>query len=336
MVSKDRVCAELPPAVLLMGPTAAGKTEVALKLAERFPVGLISVDSAQVYRGLDIGSAKPEPECLERFPHELIDLRDPEQAYSVADFVADCRAAMQRISDRGQLPLLVGGTMMYFRALLYGLDEMPSADPGLRTQIEEEAEQRGWAVLHRELAQVDPDCAALIDPADRQRIVRALEILRRTGHGPSRLRRNNQIAVLKTLRLVLAPSRRHVLHQRIAMRFDRMLAEGFLDEIRALRERCDLHPGCAAVRSVGYRQAWAMMDGDFEPDQLSARVQAATRQLAKRQLTALRRMSRSLWYDPSSNGTIDGISRQVEAFYGLSASTGESLADVVAAGKKKL
>jgi tRNA dimethylallyltransferase len=322
VVSDEHADEELPPAVLLMGPTASGKTAAALELAERFPIGLISVDSAQVYRGLDIGSAKPEPECLESFPHELIDLRDPEQSYSAAEFVCDCGEAMRRIAGRGRLPLLVGGTMMYFRALLYGLDDMPSADHALRRTIEEEAARRGWAGLYRELARADPGAAAIIDPADRQRIVRAIEVLRRTGHGPSRLRRNNRIAVLKTLRLVLAPPRRHVLHDGIAKRFNRMLQQGFLDEVRALRGRCGVDSGCAAIRSVGYRQAWEMMDGAFEPDELPARVQAATRQLAKRQLTALRRMSRSLWYDPNANGTIERIFRHVEAFYGRSTANG--------------
>ena len=298
-----------------MGPTAAGKTDVALRLAQRFPIGLISVDSAQVYRGLDIGSAKLEPRWLERFPHALVNIRDPEESYSVADFISDCRDAMLRAAERGQLPVLVGGTMMYFRALLYGLDAMPAADPALRRQIEGEAERRGWADLHRELAQADPRSAAIIDTGDRQRIARALEVLRQTGQGPSRLRRDNRVPVLEVLRLVLAPPRRHMLHERIERRFNRMMDMGFLDEVRRLRQRRGIHAECAAIKCVGYRQAWQMMDGQFEPGQLSSRVQAATRQLAKRQLTALRQLSRALWYDPQDERTLWRISRQVEGFW---------------------
>lgn len=304
----------MPPAVLLMGPTAAGKTEVALRLAEQLPIGLISVDSAQVYRGLDIGSAKPGSECLERYPHALINLRDPEQTYSVAEFLGDCHAAMHRIAAAGRLPVLVGGTMMYFRALLYGLDDMPAADPVLRRAIEGEAERRGWAALYRELMLADPVSAKRIDPGDRQRIARGLEVLRRTGEGPSRWRQNNRTALLDTLRLVLAPARRHILHERIEARFDQMLEQGFLGEVRQLRERPGVHLGCPAIRSVGYRQAWEMMNGDFQAGELGARVKAATRQLAKRQLTALRRMSRALWYDPNGTSTISRVHGQVEAF----------------------
>jgi len=323
--------ADLPPAILVMGPTAAGKTEVALKLAERLPVGLISVDSAQIYRGLDIGSAKPEPACLARHPHALIDIRDPRQTYSVAEFIRDCREAMLRLAGEGRVPLLVGGTMMYFRALLYGLDKMPPADPVLRRQIEHEAERRGWESLHRELAQADPGCAARIEPGDRQRIARGLEILRATGRGPSDWRRHNRIPVLKSLRLVLAPSCRHILHQRIERRFDQMMEQGFLEEMRTLRKLDGLNAGCSAIRSVGYRQAWAMMDGEFGSDQLPARVRAATRQLAKRQLTALRGLSRTLWYDPGLNGTINRVLRRVEAFCGVSTDSSGSVAESGAA-----
>jgi tRNA dimethylallyltransferase len=304
----------LPAAVLLMGPTAAGKTAVALELARRLPVGLISVDSAQVYRGLDIGSAKPESEILAEFPHALIDLREPEERYSVADFLADAEAAMRAMAASGRIPLLVGGTMMYFKALIYGLDAMPAADPELRRQLADEAEQRGWSALHAELARHDPAAASRIRPSDPQRIQRALEVFRLTGHGPSHWQQQNRVARFPSLRLVVTPPHRQVLHDRIEGRLVQMLEQGFMDEVKRLRRRPALTPDMPSMRSVGYRQAWAWLDAGGEQGEFLDRAVAATRQLAKRQLTALRQTAGSLWYDPDHRLSIDMIFRQVEDF----------------------
>lgn len=304
----------LPPVVLLMGPTAAGKTAIALALARRMPVGLISVDSAQVYRGLNIGAAKPDADTLRECPHELIDLREPEESYSVADFLSDAEAAIERVSGSGRLPLLVGGTMMYFKALVYGLDHMPAADPALRAALAEEAADRGWASLHAELAAQDPAAAAVIRPSDPQRIQRALEILRLSGKGPSFWQSHNRIPRMSSLRLVVTPSDRHILHHRIDLRLNQMLEQGFLQEVEALRCRPELGPDSTSMRSVGYRQAWQHLDGFFDQARFLERAGAATRQLAKRQLTALRQFPDSLWYDPDRSLTIEMIYRQVEDF----------------------
>ena len=313
MVS-DADQAALPPAVLLMGPTAAGKTGLALQLAEVLPVELISVDSAQVYRGLDIGSAKPDPATLKAFPHALIDIRDPEDNYSAADFLADAEQAMHRASAAGRMPLLVGGTMMYFRALLYGLDQLPAADPALRAQLQAWAEREGWRRLHRELARIDPLTAASVRPSDPQRIQRALEIYQLSGRRPSDLRAGRVLPRFRALKLVVCPGYRHILHARIADRLEAMMSAGFVDEVKRLRQRPQLHADCAAMKSVGYRQAWNLLDGELDMDQFHQRTLAATRQLAKRQLTALRQMADALWYDPSRNGVNDRIFRQVEGF----------------------
>ena len=315
MDSNSGASRPLPPAVLLAGPTAAGKTGLALALADRLPVSLISVDSAQVYCGMDIGSAKPDAATLARYPHALIDLREPEQAYSAAEFAHDAEAAMRAAWSAGRLPLLVGGTMMYFRALLYGMDRLPAADPAFRQNIAERAARTGWAALHHELARIDPPSAARIRPSDPQRIQRALEIHYLTGQPPSTLRQIKPRPRFAALRLVVTPSDRHILHERIADRLDAMIGAGFLDEVRRLRERPDLGPGCASMKSVGYRQAWAHLDGAFGDQVFRQRAQAATRQLAKRQLTALRQFTDSLWYDPGRSRTINWIFRQVEGFF---------------------
>lgn len=314
MVSELHEQSALPAAVLLMGPTAAGKTGLALALADRWPVSLISVDSAQVYRGMDIGSAKPDAETLAAYPHALIDLRDPEHAYSAADFVADAELAMRRSHALGRLPLLVGGTMMYFRALLYGLDRLPPADPAFRRLISDRAASAGWPALHKQLARLDPESAARILPSDPQRIQRALEIHHLTGQPPSALRRIQPRPRFPSLRLVVTPSDRHILHRRIGDRLGAMIAAGFVNEVRALRERPGLGPDCAAMKSVGYRQAWGLLEGDFGLREFEQRAQAATRQLAKRQLTALRQMTDGLWYDPDHGRTINRVSRQVAGF----------------------
>jgi len=279
----------LPPAIFLMGPTAAGKTALAVNLLERFPLEIISVDSALVYRGMDIGTAKPDAATLARAPHHLLDIRDPAEAYSAAAFCDDARRLMADIAARGKVPLLVGGTMLYFRALLHGLDDLPRADAALRKKLEREAAERGWPALHAELAVVDPVTAARLAPNDSQRIGRALEIFRLAGTPMSALLDQDQSELpYRVLQFALIPSDRAVLHQRIAARFDAMLAEGLLDEVETLRRIYALTPDLPAMRAVGYRQAWAYLDGDIDWAALREQGIAATRQLAKRQLTWLR------------------------------------------------
>lgn len=284
------MCASvLPPAVFLMGPTASGKTALAVELAERFALEIVSVDSALVYRGMDIGSAKPDAATLTRAPHHLIDIRDPTQTYSAAAFRDDALRLMADITARGRVPFLVGGTMLYFRALLRGLDDLPRADAALRRSIEADAAVRGWPALHADLAAVDAPSAARLAPNDAQRIGRALEVFRLSGQPMSALlARTEAVLPYRVLQLALVPSDRAELHRRIALRFDAMLAAGLLDEVRRLRADPRLTPDRPAMRAVGYRQAWAFLDGAFGVEALRDRGIAATRQLAKRQLTWLR------------------------------------------------
>ncbi|MFI5445120.1 tRNA (adenosine(37)-N6)-dimethylallyltransferase MiaA [Polaromonas sp. UC242_47] len=282
----------------LAGPTASGKTAAALSLAEHHPIEIISVDSALVYRGMDIGTAKPSRAELAAVPHHLIDIRDPLQAYSAAEFVADAGRLIAEINARGKLPLLVGGTMLYFKALRDGLDDMPKADPALRAVLEAEAADKGWPALHAELALVDPVTAARLAPNDSQRISRALEVFRASGQPLSFFQKKNAIekgaagaqAMGAATLISLEPQDRAWLHARIALRFDSMLAAGFLDEVRALRARGDLHTDLPSMRCVGYRQAWEAMDGGWPMAELRDKGIAATRQLAKRQITWLRSM----------------------------------------------
>ncbi len=314
MDSKGYTLSSLSPVVLLMGPTAAGKTAIAMRLADAFDVALISVDSAQVYRGLNIGSAKPDAATLLRYPHALIDIRDPESTYSAADFVTECEAAIQRAAEAGRLPVLVGGTVMYFRALIYGLDRLPAADPELRSVIQAQARTDGWQTLHAELERSDPVAASSIRLADPQRLMRAVEILRLSGYGPSHWQRRNRIARLPTLRLVVTASDRSVLHQRIEQRLAQMEEQGFLSEVEGLRRRAGLTIDHPSMKSVGYRQAWQHLEGMYDRQEWFRRAAAATRQLAKRQLTGLRQMSTSLWYDADTSTTINRIFRHVQGF----------------------
>lgn len=272
-----------------MGPTASGKTALAVSLIERFPLEIISVDSALVYRDMDIGTAKPDAATLAQAPHHLLDIRDPIEAYSAAMFCDDARRLMADIVSRGKVPLLVGGTMLYFRALLQGLDDLPHADAALRKKLELEAAARGWPALHAELAAVDASTAARLAPNDSQRISRALEIFRLTGTPMSALLAKGQSTLpYRVLQLALIPSDRAALHQRIEARFDAMLAEGLLAEVEALRRTYALTPDLPSMRAVGYRQVWAYLDGDIDMKALREQGIAATRQLAKRQLTWLR------------------------------------------------
>ena len=279
-----------PLAIFLMGPTASGKTALACALSERFPLDLVSVDSALVYRGMDIGTAKPDPATLARHPHALVDIRDPGQPYSAADFRADALPVMQRISAQGRVPLLVGGTGLYFRALQQGLSDLPEADPATRARLAAEAQQLGWPALHARLAALDPAAAGRIGCNDVQRLQRALEVIELTGRPLSELQRGGTAARFpwRVLKLALLPTDRRVLHERIARRFDTMLAEGFLDEVRALRAPGDLHADLPAIRAVGYRQAWEHLDGQTDAATFRDRAIYATRQLAKRQITWLR------------------------------------------------
>jgi tRNA dimethylallyltransferase len=272
-------------AVLLMGPTASGKSALALELADRHPVEIVSVDSAQVYRGLDIGTAKPSPAIRASVPHHLIDVCDPREAYSAGRFRRDALALVDDIRARGRVPLLVGGTMLYFRALRAGIAPLPEADPAVRARIDARAAALGWPALHAELAARDPEAAARIRPADGQRIQRALEVLELTGRPISELQRLAEPATLRLASFMLLPVPREELYRRIDSRFVQMMDEGLLDEVRALRSRGDLDPDLPSLRSVGYRQLWRHLDGHCDLTTAVADAQRATRNLAKRQLT---------------------------------------------------
>jgi tRNA dimethylallyltransferase len=307
-----------PLAIFLMGPTASGKTALACALSERFAVGLISVDSALVYRGLDIGSAKPDAATLARYPHALIDIRDPAQPYSAADFSADAQLAMQGLSDAGRIPLLVGGTGLYFRALQRGLSGLPQADAQVRAQLAEAAAAIGWQGMHRRLAEQDPAAAARIKPGDTQRIQRALEVIALTGQPLSAQQQGGRAQTFpwRVLKLALLPQDRAPLHARIAQRFEQMLRQGLLDEVRALRGRGDLNPDLPALRAVGYRQAWEHLDGRYDAGQLRERGIFATRQLAKRQITWLRGELDARVLDPEREDLLGRATDAVGLFLG--------------------
>ena len=284
-----------PAIVCLMGPTASGKSAAAMRVAEHLPVEIISVDSALVYRGMDIGTAKPSAAELAAVPHHLIDILDPREPYSAARFAADALRLVDDIRARGRLPLLVGGTMLYFKALRDGLDDLPEGDPIVRARLERAAQEQGWPALHARLAQVDPVTAARLAPGDSQRISRALEVFEISGqplsalHGRAGAASAAQPAPPRSfLNLSLEPSDRAVLHARIEERFDRMLKAGFLDEVRALRARGDLSPDLPSMRCVGYRQAWSYLEGQIHGAEMRGQAIAATRQLCKRQITWLR------------------------------------------------
>ncbi len=294
------MAAELPAAVCLFGPTASGKTDVAAQLAARWPFEVISVDSALVYRGMDIGTAKPTAAELAVTPHHLIDIRDPHERYSAAEFRDDALALMRDIAARGKVPLLVGGTMLYFKVLIDGLAELPPADLEIRAEILQQADAQGWPVLHAELAQVDPDAAARIHPEHSQRIQRALEVYRQTGRALSdwQAEQAPQPLPYRLLQLGLLPGDRPLLHERIAARFRQMLDAGLVDELAALRARYPLARDMPSMRAVGYRQAWSFLDGEITSEQLFEQGVAATRQLAKRQFTWLRKWPNVHRFDP--------------------------------------
>jgi len=301
--------------VVLCGPTAAGKTEIALEIARRIPVRLISADSVQVYRGMDIGTAKPDAETLAKFPHALIDIRDPEQAYSAADFTRDAGAEMVSAWTAGALPVVVGGTALYLRALRYGLDAMPAADAGLRQRIADEADAAGWPAMHRRLTSLDPESGRRIRASDPQRIQRALEICLASGRPASSFRgTRGPDRLADSLLLVASPADRSQLHRRIAVRWSHMLALGLIEEVEQLLERPGLSRNSMALRAVGYRQTIEYLDGAATREELVDRASAATRQLAKRQLTAFRKWPGGLWHDPLNLRTIDRIISRVSEF----------------------
>lgn len=292
----------LPPAIFLMGPTAAGKTDLALALARILPCELVSVDSALVYRGMDIGTAKPDKATLDAFPHHLVDIRDPAEAYSAAEFRRDALNVMADITARGRIPLLVGGTMLYFKALLDGLADMPGADAEVRAELEVRGQREGWSVLHEELRAVDPQSAARIHPNDPQRLVRALEVFRVSGMTMTELRlRQSEDGSEEgrfpytVAQLAIAPAQRQILHERIAQRFDLMLEQGFVAEVERLHRRGDLHAELPSIRAVGYRQVWEHLEGRLSTSLMRERGIIATRQLAKRQFTWLRSWENVHW-----------------------------------------
>jgi len=279
----------LPSVIFLMGPTASGKTDLAMELCQALPCDIISVDSALIYKGMDIGTAKPTPKELAQAPHRLIDILDPAQSYSVAEFRRDALRAMTEITARGRIPLLVGGTMMYYKALVDGLSPLPSSDQTIRAQLVSQAAEQGWQVLHNELARIDPESAKRIHPNDPQRLIRALEVYHLTNQSMSELQKIKSDPIpYRISQFSIAPQNRALLHQRIAQRFELMLAQGFQQEVEQLKGRGDLHLDLPSMRCVGYRQMWQYLDGQFEHKTLIEKGMAATRQLAKRQLTWLR------------------------------------------------
>ncbi len=329
----------MPPAIFLMGPTASGKTDLAMALCEQLPCDIISVDSAMIYRGMDIGTAKPTASELARAPHRLIDICDPTERYSAADFRRDALREMAEISQRGRIPLLVGGTMMYFKALLHGMSDLPSADPELRRTLEQEAEALGWAALHDELRARDPVAADLIHQNNRQRLMRALEVIRLTGRPISELWRAQAAGAgnfgpvganvedytyftqwqadetsslpYTVVQLAVSPPDRKVLHERISRRFQNMLDAGFLEEVRGLMGREDLNVSLPSMRCVGYRQAWHYLAGDDDYNTMVSKGVAATRQLAKRQLTWLRKWSDVTWLASDDEHIIEAALKNI-------------------------
>ena len=305
-----------PLAIALMGPTASGKTALAMEWAARLGSDIVSVDSALVYRRLDIGSAKPDAAMLARVPHHLVDVREPHEVYSAADFAREALAAMQAIAARGRVPVLAGGTGLYFEALFDGLAEMPAADAEVRALLRAEAEARGWPALHAELRAVDPVAAARIHATDPQRITRALEVFRLSGRPISEWQaaRTPRRFPFRVLRLALCPRERGLLHARIEARFDAMLAAGFLDELRSLQADPRLHADLPSMRAVGYRQGWRHLAGEIDLATFREQAIAATRQLAKRQLTWLRSRAELRWFDPAGDG--EGLEHAFRQFLG--------------------
>ena len=296
------------PVITIMGPTAAGKTALAIELCQALKTEIISVDSALVYKGMDIGTAKPSLAEQAQAPHHLIDIIDPAQSYSVADFRADAITLIDRFHQQGKVPILVGGTMMYFKGLIEGLSPLPEADAAIRKQLESEALQHGWPALHRQLASIDPEAAAKISENDSQRINRALEVYRISGETMTALQQRKQAALpYQFHQFAIAPSDRKVLHERIEKRFKIMLDQGFKNEVLALYQRQDLHPDLPSIRCVGYRQMWEYLAGECDYDEMVFKGIAATRQLAKRQLTWLRGWQDVTWLDTDDQENLQRV-----------------------------
>ena len=306
----------LPPAIFILGPTASGKTALAMQLADHFPVELISIDSAQVFRDMNVGTAKPDAATLLKYPHHLIDLISPEERYSAAQFCTDAWRVMADIPARGKVPLLVGGTMLYYTALIEGLADMPKADAGIRAQIDAEAAIHGWPHMHMELAKLDPASAERLKPNDSQRIQRALEVVRLTGEPMAALyaRQEKQSLPYRRLAIALMPTDRAWLHERIALRFDLMLAQGLVEETQALRAKYRLQAELPSMRCVGYRQVWEMLEGEIPSQELRDRGIFATRQFAKRQITWLNSLPNLALFDCMKPALADTINSNVNSF----------------------
>lgn len=305
----------LPPAIFIMGPTASGKTDLAVELVDKYPCELISVDSALIYKDMDIGTAKPDDATLAKAPHKLISFLDPTESYSAADFRRDALKEMKTATEAGKVPILVGGTMLYFRALEQGLADMPDADPAVRSQLLKEAQEKGWQHLHDRLTGIDPVSAERIHPNDPQRLQRALEVYEITGKTMTELHQQASADALpyRLFKVALIPSDREWLRQRAALRFDIMIEAGFIDEVKALYERGDLNENLPSIRCVGYRQAWEYLQGKVDYEEMKFRAVTATRQLAKRQLTWLRSEKEIKLYDPLKYDT-SSIIADIDAF----------------------
>lgn len=310
------------PCIFLMGPTAAGKTDLAILLTQHFPCDIISVDSAMVYRGMDIGTAKPVPSLLVQTPHRLIDIREPTDAYSAAQFCQDALKEIQQIQLQERIPLLVGGTGLYFRSLQHGLSDLPSADPHIRQQLNQQALTMGWESMHQRLAQIDPQAAQRIHPNDPQRIQRALEVYEATGYTMTQWYQKSvtQTWDYPTIKLIIAPQQRHILHERIQHRFILMLEQGFVAEVESLIKQKNVTVDLPAMRAVGYRQVWQYLLGELNETELTERSVIATRQLAKRQLTWLRAEQNAHWFDSQepciTEKILHFIATELEKYYG--------------------
>ncbi|THK41928.1 tRNA (adenosine(37)-N6)-dimethylallyltransferase MiaA [Methylophaga sp. SB9B] len=293
---------EVPPAIFLMGPTAAGKTDLAIFLAQNLPVEIISVDSALIYKQMNIGTAKPDTKVLQQFPHHLVDIIDPQQAYSAGRFRQDALVLMADITKRGKIPLLVGGTMLYFKTLQYGIAELPEADANIRAKLEQELKQFGLSHLHQRLNEVDPVSAARIHVNDPQRLLRALEVYEISGKPLTELTQHSDFLLpYSVIKIILSPFDRKILHQRIAKRYEMMMQAGFIEEVKKLQKRGDLHAALPSIRAVGYRQAWSFLNGEYDENTFIERAIIATRQMAKRQLTWLRAQKDGVWFDSGND-----------------------------------